>query len=984
MNPSASSCCSYKIKELEALVDDNKSSNQITAFIAITESWLDPHIADAQIHIDGYLVFRCDRDGRGGGVCLYVHESLAVSNVQKYDYGRCQCLIIQVLTINTCVIVVYRPPDADTQSFNAIMRFIKDYINDMNESSQIVLTGDVNFPSIDWSQSSVTSSQGRNIQASATQFLGLLSENLLTQYVNEPTRKSNILDIFCTNNPFLVQSVEVSQTNISDHNIVQITIHIETELIKSIPENQERNGFSALDFSKANYEAISADVQTIDWATLLGDQPLENHPEIINETLLEICKCHVPVRKARTGKPRLLNSLRRKRKRLEARLKKSFSLTEKMNLERELALTFYSIKEAYLEARNKEETSAIRSIKDNPKAFYGYAKKHSQIKRNIQFLKNDQGILTKDVYEISNILQNQFSSVYSDPTSADIQDPVFSTNIVHPLSPVDFTITDANLISAMSELKSNSAPGPDGFPAQLLIECKHALSIPLAIMWRESFRLRKVPECYKWSYVHPLHKKGDRVHAENFRPVSLTSHNMKSAERVVRAIIVDHLDRNNLITAHQHGFRSGRSTLTQLLNHFENILSNIASGNDVDTIYLAYAKAFDKVDHLLLRKKMILYGFPINLVDWISSFLMGRKQRVVVKGVHSMEALVVSGVPQGTVLGPVLFLIFINDLGNKQFESNISFFADDTRISNKIETMVDKETLQRELVEVLEWSMSNNMELNQSKFELLSHTNLFKSLSYEFPFFPELFTYRVSSDAVVMPSGCLRGLGVIVTDDLSWSKHITSLVDKARGVLFWVLSVFKSREKDVMLTLYKSLVRSHLEYCSPLWHPTKIRDIELIESVQREFTRRIVGYQSFSYWERLQILDLWSLQRRRERFIVITMWKVLNKVIPNPNIRFRPPSRLGIQAIIPSINMRTGAVNRTLYDNSFFVVGPVLWNSLPSKLTSIQVMSTFKNQLDILLNTLPDNPPVTGYMRTHTNSLPEVLSLSRRNERSEV
>ena len=548
------------------------------------------------------------------------------------------------------------------------------------------------------------------------------------------------------------------------------------------------------------------------------------------------------------------------------------------------------------------------------------------------------------------------------------------------MSPEEFKITDTNIISAMTELKSNSAPGPDGFPAQLLSKSKNALSIPLAIMWKESFRLSKVPQSYKLSYVHPLHKKDDRVSAENWRPISLTSHVMKTAERVVRDIIVSHLERNNLVTNSQHGFRSGRNTLTQLLTHFENIFSNLAAGNDVDTIYLDYAKAFDKVDHQLLLKKMTLYGFPTNLVNWISSFLVGRNQRVLVKGVHSLEAPVISGVPQGTVLGPVLFLIFINDLGNKLFESTISFFADDTRISNKIESLVDKDTLQREVLDVLEWSRSNNMELNQRKFELLTHHAVINTQSHELPFHPELFNYQVSYNTSVVPSDCLKDLGVIVTSDLSWSKHITEQVIKARGVLYWTLSVFRSRDKDVMMTLYKSLVRSLLEYCCPLWHPSKIRDIEQIEGVQREFTRRIDGYQSLSYWDRLQRLNLWSLQRRRERFILITMWKVLNNFIPNPNINFRPLSRLGVQAIIPAINTRGRAVNRTLYDESFSVVGPTLWNSLPSELTTIQTMSKFKNALDILINALPDNPPVTGYVRAHKNSLPEVLRLSRMND----
>lgn len=983
MNPSASSRCNYKIQEIEALLDENKCSGIITAFIAITESWLDPHVTDAQIHLSGYAVYRCDRNGRGGGVCLYIHENLSASNEQKYDDGICQSLCINLFEDKICVIVVYRPPNADTQSFSSVVKFIKTCIDDIDESYQIILAGDFNFPNVDWDKQRVSHGLGLNTQASANQLLELLSSSLLSQYVNKPTRGDNILDIFCTNNPYLVNSVEVTSTEISDHRIVQLIISTDFDLLDNTNSGQEKfTGFAALDFSRADFNAISADIVSMDWIGIISGLPLEQHPEVITNTVLEICEKYVPVKRTRAGKPKAMNSLRRKRKRLEKRLRESRSSSAKIKLERELALTHYKIKEAYLENRNRKEQAAIQNIKKNPKIFFGYAKSHSKIRRDIKFLRNKDGNLTRDTKEMCDILQDQFSSVYSDPGADDIQEPDFSASveIQYPLNQEDFKISNADMISAMNELKSNSATGPDGFPAQLLMKCKEALAIPFTLMWKESFRASIVPDYYKQSYVHPLHKKDDFISPENYRAISLTSHVMKSAERVVRKILVNHLDRNNLITNSQHGFRSGRSTLTQLLQHFEKIFANLANGEDTDTLYLDYAKAFDKVDHELLLKKMILYGFPPNIVRWVSSFLVGRYQTVVFKGVHSKKAPVISGVPQGTVLGPVLFLIFVNDLGNKLFDSTISFFADDTRMSHKITSLADKIKLQGEVLEVLEWSKNNNMELNQRKFELLIHSSSVNPFSHELPFWPELYNYEVANSYIVQPSDCLRDLGVIVTSDLSWSTHISSLIVKARGILHWSLSVFKSRDREVMLTLYKSLVRSNLEYCSPLWNPSKICDIEHVEGVQREFTRRIDGYQNMSYWERLDKLGLWSLQRRRERFILLTMWKILNKIVPNPNVAFRPPSRLGIQAIIPPINTRGRAANRTTYDGSFFVRGPILWNCLPSDLTTIQTMSQFKKKLDILINSLPDNPPVSGCTRAHNNSLPEVLSLRRINQ----
>lgn len=387
---------------------------------------------------------------------------------------------------------------------------------------------------------------------------------------------------------------------------------------------QEANNFAALNFSKADYNLISTDILDRDWNAIKQNCTIEEYPKIMTEIILNICQKHVPKRRLRTGKLRILNTLRRKKKRLEKRLSNSTEANVRTRLERELALVYYQIKEAFNDKKDKEEKSAISNIKKNPKVFYGYAKSHSQMKSDITMMRDKSGKLTKDHHEIGNILQDQFSSVYSNPESTEIEDPDFLAQTDSLLPPESFVITERDIISAEKFLKANSAPGPDGFPAQLIIKCSEALAVPLAILWKESFSSSIVPQCYKTSFVCPIHKKDDRIAPENYRPISLTSHIMKTAERVVRRIIVDYLESNNIISNAQHGFRSQRRTLTQLLTHFEKIFSGIVEGDETDTIYLDYVKAFDKVDHQLLLKKMARYGFPANILSWVSSFLIGR------------------------------------------------------------------------------------------------------------------------------------------------------------------------------------------------------------------------------------------------------------------------------------------------------------------------------------------------------------------------
>ena len=233
------------------------------------------------------------------------------------------------------------------------------------------------------------------------------------------------------------------------------------------------------------------------------------------------------------------------------------------------------------------------------------------------------------------------------------------------------------------------------------------------------------------------------------------------------------------------------------------------------------------------------------------------------------------------------------------------------------------------------------MSLHEDKFELVIHKAYPKSLIYEFPFQAETMTYVTSEDKTLYPAIELRDLGVMLSDELGWSLHINVLASKARSVAAWAMSAFKARDRVTMLTLYKSLVRSHLEYCCPLWNCQKISDMQMLENVQRTFTSKISDLQHMNYWQRLKALGLMSLQRRRERYVIIHVWKLLNDACPNDiGMQFIPPSRHGIRAKVPGISKSSSQRNRTIYDidTSFAVMGPRLWNCIPPSLHAIALV----------------------------------------------
>ena len=235
-------------------------------------------------------------------------------------------------------------------------------------------------------------------------------------------------------------------------------------------------------------------------------------------------------------------------------------------------------------------------------------------------------------------------------------------------------------------------------------------------MWKYSLNTGAVPSFYKKQLITPVYKKGSRSLPPNYRPVSLTVHEVKILERIVRAKIINYLKTNSLLNCNQHGFRKGKSCLTQLLKQYDDILTNWLEGKETDVIYVDFAKAFDKVDHDILIQKLKNSGVEGKLLKWLIDFLSNRTQVVVVDDVVSYLAEVLSGVPQGTVLGPLLFLVYLNDLSNSINTCDFSCFADDTRIYKAISYVHETALLQEDLLHVSDWAVANNMKLHDNKF----------------------------------------------------------------------------------------------------------------------------------------------------------------------------------------------------------------------------------------------------------------------------
>ena len=420
----------------------------------------------------------------------------------------------------------------------------------------------------------------------------------------------------------------------------------------------------------------------------------------------------------------------------------------------------------------------------------------------------------------------------------------------------------------LKELKQYKSPGPDELHPRLLSELSGCIALPLKEIFDRSLSTGQVPKLWKLANVTAVHKKGSRDEAQNYRPISLTCICSKVMERIVNEKVMQHLIHNNILCTQQHGFTSGRSCLTNLLTTLEDCSRNLDDKVPTDIIYLDFAKAFDTVPHARLCHKLQRSGIGGPLLRWIEDFLYDRKQRVTVNGTHSAWERVISGVPQGSVIGPTLFLLFINDLPNR-IASKVQIFADDSKIYRPIRSPTDTYQLQKDLQEVEQWSLEWKLRYNTSKCQALRIGT--KNMQVDRP------TYRLNGvDLENIQEQ--RDLGVIIDSSLEFETHINKCTQRAYAAWGIVRRTFEKMSPALFTLVYKTFVRPHVEFCPQVWSPYKKFRIKKIEKVQRIATKGVIGMRALEYHERLEKLQLTSLEERRERGDLLETHKILHKL----------------------------------------------------------------------------------------------------------
>ena len=604
-------------------------------------------------------------------------------------------------------------------------------------------------------------------------------------------------------------------------------------------------------------------------------------------------------------------------------------------------------------AKRNFERQLAKECKKNPKSLFKYANFKSKTKHNNIRLKDQDGNIKTNDKDNANILSKFFESVFNEEEDAkelifndaseilgeESPDPFFYNT--KPLKSMlsDLIITQSMISEQLKEIDPYKANIRDCVSPRIIKEMGDHLLEPLEIIYNLSIKHGTVPSLWKKATVTALHKGEDKHNAQNYRPVSITSVLCRIMERILKKYIVQHIEENELLASEQHGFVRNRSCLSNLLLNIEYLTSCYDNGIAVDQIFLDLQKAFDTVPHQRLLFKIKKMGINGKIYAWIESFLMDRYQRVAVNQENSNWCKVKSGVPQGSVLGPILFILFVNDLP-EVIEALCSIFADDTKVADEVSNIEDAERLQEDLKKLQEWTHTWKLKFNASKCKVMHFGKNNHHFNYTMDGQP---LKKVEEE---------KDLGAIISFDLKVQSNIKHQIAKANQMLGLIRRTFSYLNKESFLALYKAYVRPHLEYCQQALHPYLAKDIQSLEKVQQRATKLVQSIQHLSYEERLAELNLYSLSQRRERGDMITVYKILNGMMDIPadklfKLADKTPTRGHSMKLKVPRTCKTD-IRRDAFSQR--TISP--WNKLPEHIIKCETVKEFKREYDKhMLNT---------------------------------
>lgn len=920
-----------KLNHIKVLLHD--SGKNIHA-LGITESKLNGSVSDAEINIEGYVNVRKDRNtGPGGGVCLFLRDDLNWQRRTDLEAVENESIWVELLIKHSKSILLcicYRPPDTSKhlhKAFNS--EFNNSITTALAENKEIIIIGDFNCNYLQ--------------QSDQTDLKDLMKINNLKQMINEPTRctmnTETLIDLVFVSDEFKIANSFTIEYGISDHQLIGITRKMNCK--KFSPRK-----IYARNYKHYSKDAFKSDLRGLPWEDILSGD-LNSAWNTFKDLISSIVNKHAPMFERKiTGRdcPWLTSEIRSKINHRDYLLRKAKRSKTQNDWDN------------YKRARNST-TSAIRKSKANyhrnlfketlksPKDFWSRIKRTYPVKDKISapksFLVNNS--MTTDKLFIANSFCEYFGSV-----AKSLQDTVmklcfptwktysfnFLTGFVNP-SGLRFTFTEVNqqqILQIVRSLKSSKSPGLDEIPPRLIIDAADELIVPLTMLINSSLRSGTFPTCEKQAKVLPVYKGNEKSKLDNYRPVSVTTVFSKIIEKVVYNQLSDYLESNNLICPNQFGFRPNRSTNHAVIRLVDDMRINMDNGLHTGVVFMDFRKAFDTIQHACLLEKLPYYGIESVELEWIKDYLFNRSQTVIFDNVKSSPLPVTHGVPQGSVIGPLLFNILINDISQVVDKAEIILYADDTAIyyAHKDPKMI-QETLENQCNIIYEWLGDNNLYLNLNKgkteFVLFgTPQRLSKAEKIEISI----------NESVVHQSCQYTYLGVTLDHHLNLHEHLTTVFKKATSRLKLLQRIRDNLTPHVAFCIYNVMIKSQMTHCSTILLGLSRHWVEKLERVH-EKANILCGGQKAEEWT--TIAD--TIKRNAMMMVFKSLHYTKPELFNNYFSRITHSyTTRGNRSLLNLPRMRTEAGHK-----SFKYQGALIFNSLPAEIRNEISFIRFKNSL---------------------------------------
>lgn len=860
------------------------------------------------------------------GVLIYVRKNLkackTIDIIDEFDEN----VWCDVKTNNGRMLVgcVYRSPNSPKENNDKMCTALSKIA--MNTSAtQTVVVGDINLSDLQWKGSD------RSASSKSLKFVDTFKESFLTQHVDQPTHfrpdcQPTTIDLVLTSHDEVISDICYEAPLGKSHHL---TLSFDVDCSTTKGATVKRPNYNAADYNKMRTE-----LRETDWSTLYQADGTQKAWDCFDDAIKSVEQKYIPTKNCHANgspiQPPWSNE--------ETKMKKS---DKNYAFQRFLNSKTKDNYDKYIEARDKFDLaseSAVRDferniaaeVKTNPKAFFAYARSKTTVRDSVSDLKAPTGGVASTDCDKAEVLNNHFANVFTiEEDNEELPTPKQRTEI-DPTP--DLVITRDKVLKELKALKPNKSPGLDNQHPRVLSEVAEEICDPVTHIANLSLHEGKLPKQWKEAVVIPIFKKGQKCDPGNYRPVSLASIICKLIEKLIREALLDHLKKHDIVCKNQHGFISGRSCSTNLLIALDHWTKSLEDGIPTDVIYLDYAKAFDTVPHKRLIAKLKSLGVSGNLLLWITDFLSDRQQCVRVGQSISQWRNVTSGIPQGSVLGPILFVCFINDLPDNLI-SNSLIFADDTKVYSEICEERDSQKLQSDLNSLMDWSDKWLLRFNASKCKVL-HIGA-NNPKHE---------YRMG-DVVIETSECEKDLGVYVDSNLNFRGHVEQKVDTADKILRMIKRAYVYLDGDSVKKLFIALVRPHLEYCHAAWYPIYKEDRQEIERVLRRATKLAPEIRNLEFEQRLEALDIPSMKYRQERGDVIEVWKYKNGVYDvdcsSDFLKECPNNTRGHQFKLDKMRAQKPARKNFLPLRVFDD-----WNGLSRAAVSAKTINEFKNHVD--------------------------------------